>query len=348
MIGQINHGPRFRTFSFLIIILSSSQVYGQSYRNLVFEGGGVRGIAYAGAILELEQQHAMEHIEKVGGTSVGALAALLVSLGYNAKEIETITSSTKLQKFNDGGFFFVGGLSRMNRKYGWYKGNVIMRWFEKIISEKTGNPEITFREMHEQKFRDLYVTGTSLNHQKLIIFSYENYPDMKVKDALRISVSIPLYFEAVFIDAKGKRISQKNATGNYDIMVDGGITGNFPIFMFDSLSNQNGQIVRYGNPYTLGLRVDTPEQIFSDHGGRGLVPMEINHFNSYVFAFYSYVLENLNRPILLPIDWKRSISISSGTIGPKIRRLSMEEKAALIQNGQAAVKDFLQFPQDSK
>ena len=43
-----------------------------TYRNLVMEGGGIRGIAYGGSLLELEQQGLLRGIERVGGTSAGA------------------------------------------------------------------------------------------------------------------------------------------------------------------------------------------------------------------------------------------------------------------------------------
>jgi NTE family protein len=88
--------------------------------------------------------------------------------------------------------------------------------------------------LHAKGFKDLYITGTCLNKQQLIVFSYETYPKMKVKDAVRISASIPLYFEAVFIDKDGKVISHPKRKEGLDIMVDGGFTGNFPIRMFDN------------------------------------------------------------------------------------------------------------------
>ncbi|HEY0652009.1 MAG TPA: patatin-like phospholipase family protein, partial [Chryseosolibacter sp.] len=93
----------------------------QQYENLVLEGAGIRGIAYAGAISFLEEKNMIADIKKVGGTSAGAIAALTVSLGYSAKEIEDLIYNTKLQKFNDGRFFFIGGIARLNKHYGWYR-----------------------------------------------------------------------------------------------------------------------------------------------------------------------------------------------------------------------------------
>src|SRR5262245_4647006 len=104
--------------------------------------------------------------------------------------------------------FFSSAVSRMNRHYGWYRGNAFLKWLEKLIHDKTDDADITFAELHERKFKDLYITGTSLNEQRLLIFSYQTYPHMKIKDAVRISMSIPLYFKAVIIDSVGQVITK--------------------------------------------------------------------------------------------------------------------------------------------
>ena len=51
------------------------------YRNLVMEGGGIRGIAYGGALAELEQRGVLAGIRRVGGTSAGAIQAALLAVG---------------------------------------------------------------------------------------------------------------------------------------------------------------------------------------------------------------------------------------------------------------------------
>jgi NTE family protein len=202
-----------------------------------------------GAIQELHDHGILKKLERIGGTSAGAIAALTLTLGYTPAEIEKIIYGTKLQKFNDGKFFFIGGISRLNRNYGWYRGEAFTRWLAKIISDKTGNDEITFAELHSAGFPDLYVTGTSINRQRLIIFSRLTYPDMKVKDAVRISMSIPLYFHAVCIDENGKVQRKRDCKTGFDIMVDGGLAGNFPITMFDSIGNDHARIP---NKHTIG------------------------------------------------------------------------------------------------
>jgi NTE family protein len=215
-----------------------------------------------------------------------------------------------------------------------------MKWVGKVIEEKTGNAEITFEELNNRGFKKLYVTATSLNHQKLLVFSYESYPKMKVRDAVRISMSIPFYFEAVIIDSIGNVVNRKNFQPEHDLVVDGGFTGNFPITIFDS-TRVDGEPIRIINKSTLGLRIDTPQQIEYDASGKGLAPVPISRFKNYTAAFYNYIIENLNRGSLSKNDWSRTVSISSGDIGPKIKRLTTSEKDFLINNGYEAMEVFL-------
>jgi NTE family protein len=302
-------------------------------KNLVFEGAGIRGIAYCGAIREMEAEGMMKSVEKVGGTSAGAIVALLVSLGCTGKELEQIIGGTNFKKFNDGHYLFAGGINRTNKYFGWYRGSSFEKWLEKIIVQKTGNADITLEELHKQGFKKLYVTGTCLNKQQLVILSHETYPRMKVKDAVRISMSIPLYFEAVFIDTEGKVIKHPKRKEGLDIMVDGGFTGNFPIRIFDSLPGYNFS--------TLGFRIDSDEQIKNDRAAKNIAPLEVSNLKQYMSAFYNIIIENLNRQQLTPEDWQRTISISDGKIGPRIRKLSAAEINILIENGQMAMKSFL-------
>jgi NTE family protein len=312
------------------------QLYAQTkpvIKNLVFEGAGIRGIAYCGAIKEMESAGIMKPVEKVGGTSAGAVVALTISLGYTGREIQDIIAKTNFKKFNDGSYFFAGGFNRMNKYFGWYRGQKIEKWLEEIIYKKTSNADITFEELHQKGFKDLYITGTCLNKQKLIIFSHETYPAMKVKDAVRISMSIPLYFESVFIDTDGKVIHHPKNKEGLDVMVDGGITANFPIRIFDTGANNNEA--------TLGFRIDSDEQINNDRESKNIAPLPVDNLQQYLKAFYNMIIETLNRQQLTAEDWQRTVSISDGKIGPRIRKLSAAEINILIENGRQAMKNFL-------
>jgi NTE family protein len=78
-----------------LLLLCCSSLYctkaqDPTYRNLVFEGGGVRGLAYAGALDVLEERGALKKLEQVAGTSVGAVTALLIAVGYTPTELRNV------------------------------------------------------------------------------------------------------------------------------------------------------------------------------------------------------------------------------------------------------------------
>lgn len=327
----------FTIFWFLTLTLSAQE---GNIKNIVFEGAGIRGIAFCGAIQALENKGMLPGIEKVGGTSAGAITALCVSLGYSAAEITDLLYSTKFSKFNDGRFFFIGGINRVNKYFGWYRGERFVRWLEKIIAKKASNADITLDELYNRGFKDLYITATILNAQKLVILSRKTYPKMKVKDAIRISISIPFYFEAVFIDKEGNKIRHPKNKQGLDVMVDGGFTGNFPIKIFDSVVNINSITSVIVNKETLGFRVDNEKQIENDKQHKDLADMPVTNLKEYGRAFYNIIIENLNRQTLSDSDWKRTISISDGAVRPRIRKMSKAEITTLVENGRNATNNF--------
>ena len=56
-------------------------------KNLVFEAAGIRGIAYCGAIKEMESHQLMNGIEKVAGTSSGAIMACSIGCSRSSSRM---------------------------------------------------------------------------------------------------------------------------------------------------------------------------------------------------------------------------------------------------------------------
>ncbi|SFQ21782.1 patatin-like phospholipase family protein [Hymenobacter arizonensis] len=326
------------------------------YRNLVMEGGGIRGIAYGGALQELEQQGVLRGIERVGGTSAGAIQAALLAVGYSASEIIAVVNATPVQRLNDGRFIFFGGSHRLVKQYGWYRGDQFATYMSELVARKTQQPNLTLGELHAlaqqqpTRFRDLYTTGTNLTTQRVQVFSYETTPTMRVADAVRISMSIPLYFRAVLLDAQNNVITGTPAPGQpVQVLVDGGLLANYPIDLFDkprylAAGSPGTPDVRGNvfNPETLGLRLDRAEQIPLDTvvtGRRQLAPYDIQDFNTYMGALYTVALENLNP--MQPEDWKRTVSINFLGFSPKIKRVTDTQKKLLMDSGRQGVQAFL-------
>lgn len=72
--------------------------------NLVFEGGGPKGVVYLGAAKALEEHNLLENIKNVAGSSAGAITAFLIALGYDYKQLKDIFYNldfTNLLDFTD-------------------------------------------------------------------------------------------------------------------------------------------------------------------------------------------------------------------------------------------------------
>jgi NTE family protein len=88
------------------------------FRNLIFEGGGVKGIAYVGAVRVLEQKGITQNIQRVAGTSVGAINALLFGLNYTNDDVQKILWKLEFRNFRDGTWGFIPDTIRLIRKFG--------------------------------------------------------------------------------------------------------------------------------------------------------------------------------------------------------------------------------------
>jgi NTE family protein len=304
-------------------------------RNLVFGGGGVRGVAYVGALEVLEGRGMLRSVGRVGGTSAGAITALLVALGYSSGEMRAILGQLDMQDFNDGRWFFAGGFHRLSRHYGWYRGDRFEKWLTTLIARKTGQPDLTFAQLHRLvpgTCKDLYVTGTDLTAQQSVVFSWQHTPDMPLRTAVRISMSIPLYFGAVFTDDHYREVRRPRRGQSYHILVDGGLTANYPLSLFDSAGR--------ANPETLGLKLERPEQVSHTDTVTRLASYRIDGISSYLSAVYTYTMGQLNPQPTSADDFSRTIRISWEDIGPRVRRMRPAETQRLCDSGRQAALRF--------
>jgi NTE family protein len=330
----------------IVLFLASLNAFAQLPKNLVLEGGGIRGIAYSGALELLDSLHQLDSIERIAGTSSGSMNGLLYAIGYGPKEIQYLIGNTAFEKFNQVGFPIIGGMNRMKKKYGYYSTKRIEATFEKLLAQKGLDPNLTFKDLHElrianSRYKDLYITGTSLNNQKTIVFSYETYPEMRIVDAMRVSLTVPFYFEAIFVNKDGSVTNQKNCV-DCDIMVDGGVLTNYPFFVFDTeCKDTNGNVCYAANPNTLGLKLERTGQLTADINH--IAPYEINGYKSFMASYYTLTAETINRQNLTEDHFEQTILISNLDMSPKVRKLSEEEKNALIESGKAGVRKYFQI-----
>jgi NTE family protein len=308
------------------------------YENLVFEGGGVKGVAYGGVFEVLEQAQITPQIKRVAGTSAGAITATMMSLNYSAADFIDKMMGLNFEKFEDGSD--LEGPIRLIEHYGWFKGNYFLSVMQSYIKEKTtmngqpGDGRATFRDFVEKykdlNFKRLCVFGTNLSQQAVQMFSYETTPDIAVADAVRISMSIPFFFEARYFEQNGHN----------DIYCDGGVLNNYPIDTFDkqSTSDQDsGDAVLYRTPNqaTLGFHFVNPDQPSSP----------IKNLRGFTGSVIDAILDI--QDILLktnPGDEQRSVFIND--LGVKFTdfQLSDQMKWELIAQGRIATSNYLNQP----
>jgi NTE family protein len=312
-------------------------------RNLVLEGGGIKGIAYGGALLELDNKGVLLGITRCAGTSAGAIQAALLAIGYSPEEIIEIVTNTPVESFNDDGFV-VKAAKRMTKEYGWFRGDSFLKKMESVIFERTGNANLTFAQLHDlaktYPFRDLYVTGVNLSEQKLEVFSYETHPNMRIADAVRVSMSIPLYYRGIWLDKTGKVFENPSDGQECSLYVDGGLLANYPIEIFDNTRYLGDSVSNWVfNQETLGMRLENCEQIDHEITQReGLAPKKINDLNSYMDALSGIIMRNIKAPN--PDDIKRTIFINDLGKSAKVRKVPEEEKKAMIAAGRQGVLEY--------
>jgi NTE family protein len=284
-------------------------------KNLVLEGGGIRGVAFAGAYKYLMENHLLDNLEVVAGSSAGAIAAGLIAVKYNAIELETTLKEMDFDELRDSRCCF-GKCFSIFKRYGLYKGEFMEKYYGELLKRKTGNEDITFKQIYEEFGIKLIVTGTNLNKHKIVYFSVDTSPDMLVKCAVRISMSVPFLFEKKHCPEFGN-----------DVIVDGGLLNNYPINLFKNEMNQ-----------TLGLKLvgsgeQRNDQIY--HGN-----YDINNISNYVTAIINSLLWQIEKSWIKEKYWERTITIDTGNVSSFELNIENEVAIELIEKGYKATEKW--------
>ncbi len=201
---------------------------------LILKGGGVKGLAFAGALTELERHYFFDrHV----GTSAGAIAAVLLAAGYTPSELTDILLKKSFRDFMDAPAWKIPFNLLFLR--GMHSGQACANWISKLLGHK-------LPRMSEVAMKDL--SGGALVYAARSgsgTISFDSRGDRKETSAAyaaRCSMSIPFFFAPAMVD--GRRV------------FDGGLRHNFPLTRYLSqepranfiglyLGKRNDQISRY-------------------------------------------------------------------------------------------------------
>jgi NTE family protein len=286
----------------------------KNIENLVFEGGGIRAIAFIGVLKYLEEHNLTLDVKRVIGSSAGCLYAVATACKVKCDVIENIINQKDLSTLSDSSNVLVD-LFRLVEYYGACKGDALYNWYSDILTQITGKSNITFIELFNKTGIELYITGTNLNEMKTEYFSHKSAPTMEIRMAMRISTSIPLYFKSV----------QYNNT----VYVDGGFLNNYPIEYFDDISTK-----------TLGLKLMAyDEKVINNNIVYDFQP--ISNIKDYCEILINSAIAQIERGHINANDWKRSIIINTGKVSTTNFSIKKNEIQWLINQGYDAIQTFM-------
>lgn len=312
---------------------------------------------YLGALRVLDERGDLAGIQRVGGTSAGAINATLVGLGYSVADTERILESMDFASFMDHSWGYLRDIRRLLREFGWYKGDTAHRWIEDVVAGRTGDPRSTFAEVKaraaEEGFLELAFVGANLSTGDAEVFSAERTPGVAIADAVRISMSLPLFFAA-------RRIGE-------GVYVDGGLLNNYPVKLFDRehyldpdiarddpalepsyYAEANREAAARGedvsrhvfNKQTLGFRLDSAQEIAVYKEGAELPARPIENLAAFTQALMKALLDMQDRRHLHSDDWKRTVYID--TLGVQTTDFTLDEgtQRALVASGEAGTRKY--------
>ncbi|MFC4103851.1 patatin-like phospholipase family protein [Paenibacillus xanthanilyticus] len=300
--------------------------------NAVFEGGGVKGIGLVGAIKATEEKGVA--FGRVAGTSSGSIIAALLAAGYTAEELRRIVEGTPFRSFlTRGGLYrmkLVGPAARLFIKGGLYSGEGLTYWITSLLAAKGIR---TFDDLPAGKLK---IVASDITNGKLLVLpddiaNYQLDPGrMPVAAAVRMSASIPYFFDPVRLRQPRQQGGDKSARRMWAYIVDGGLLSNFPLWLFDPEQGAAGGRTPVVGYQLVGKNETEPRVI------RGPVTMFQAMFETMLQAHDERYIEKQNR--------ERAIKIPTLGMRSTDFDLTQEESDALYKSGYDSARAYFAKP----
>jgi len=288
------------------------------FKNLAIKGGGIRGIAYLGAMEVMQEKGILQQLKAVSGASAGAITALVTALCY--KDFDSLKKTANTMEFSKVAHKekLLHNLSDIFMRKGFHSSKYIYTWFLQVLKDKLGNADITFKAFAEHPDTlELHIAITNVSGQQSVICNHFTTPNEKVADVVRTSMNIPIYFEA-------NKYDDAVLKGFYG---DGGVMCNYPIGLWDTEDGPSDE--------TIGLFLYSKEK-----------PTNMPHH----YKLKQYAADTMES-LLLAQDWamsrtpgdlKRSIQIYDTGVSPVAFDVQLGDKVynALYESGKKAATDY--------
>jgi NTE family protein len=296
--------------------------------NGVFEGGGVKGIALAGAV-DAAQRLGYE-FGRVAGTSSGAIIAAFLAAGYSGEEMRNMIVEMPFRNFLKRAPIYntrlIGPAARLLLKKGLYSGEALEYWvLQKLAAKKVR----TFGDLAPGQLR---IIASDISQGRLLVLPddiahYGIDPSkFLIAKAVRMSTSIPYFFDPVLIRRpRQQRVGKPREQNDYIYIVDGAVLSNFPLWLFDGSDDAGLQ-----QP-TIGFQlVGKPKHRVRRIGG----PL------SMFTALFATMMEAHDERYIEEANRFRTIKIPTLGIQSTQFDLTAEQSADLFGSGTASANKF--------
>lgn len=177
---------------------------------LIFSGGNFKTFSFLGSVQALLDSGELDinKVERFIGTSGGSVISFLLSIDYEPRRIMNIMKQIPFSKLSpvtsEKWLYFFDN-------YGLHDTKRFRDIFEILLVHQGWSPNTTFIEFYEKTKKELVFTSFCLNTSSLAVLDHENTPELKLLDALCMSIAVPfifypvsyqnrLYVDAFFID----------------------------------------------------------------------------------------------------------------------------------------------------
>jgi NTE family protein len=309
---------------------------------------------YHGVLRVLDEEGILSQIERVAGTSAGALQAMMLCFRLDVDQTIDLYKTVDYAKIRaqnlieeneqHRNWLLEAPIERIrsnldigNRfihKYGLYSKDYLQGWLHRTIAAYCdGNGRATFADFQARGFRELYTTSVNITRHQSEIFSNETTPHVAVADAVVMSSAIPFFFEAIQFDGK--------SIGQGDFYIDGGALHNYPLTIFDDPSYAyNDKNFTYGiNWETLGCQLFTPNDCSAQEDNIG-----------NILQYAESVIEIMSEAQKVAVDMRsvdrwRSMSISNCCVATTDFNIKPDKSdpkyLEMTKTGEQAARDYL-------
>jgi NTE family protein len=308
----------------------------------VFRGGGVKGLALAGALCGFAEHPAkpVTTWRNVAGASAGAIIACYLATGHDADEMLDLMQRTSFGSFADFPLHskLLGGVE-LGFEHGLARGDAFERWFDDVLEGATFG---AVRKPQENGAPDdwfLKLIAVDVTSRRLLVLPDDlrgyrtpgrstliDADEFRISRAARMSMSIPYFFRPIELE---------DSAGRTAVIVDGGTLSNFPVWLFDV------------DPAVSGHPPRRPTFGFTLSGGRGVGGGlgRLGRFTPwglrFAFDIFHTAQEAWDQRFVSHSTRVRTLAVDAADVATTQFDLPPEKQQLLVENGRRAAREFL-------